>query len=149
MKIGRHIQDDIDTPFEVVDKIKILGVVFENGKRAIDIDENWTGRIEKLTCIIQLWSKRDLSIMGKIVIVKRFWVSQLIYIMQSTGLPEKVFIDVNRLFYKFIWQKRFSKRKAFEKVKMVIAEGNLEDGGLKMVNVVHLQKAFYLQWVGN
>ena len=27
-------------------------------------------------------------------------------------------------------------------------EGNLEDGGLKMVNVVHLQKAFYLQWVG-
>ena len=27
-------------------------------------------------------------------------------------------------------------------------EGNPEDGGLKMVNVVHLQKAFYLQWVG-
>ena len=32
MKIGCHIQDDIDTPFETVDKIKILGVVFENGK---------------------------------------------------------------------------------------------------------------------
>ena len=72
MKTGRHIQDDIDTPFEIVDKIKILGVVFENGKRAIDTDENWTGRIEKLTRIIQLWSKRDLSIMGKIVIVKCF-----------------------------------------------------------------------------
>ena len=61
MKTGHHTQDDIVTPFEIVDKIKILGVVFENGKRAIDIDENWTGRIEKLTCIIQLWSKRDLS----------------------------------------------------------------------------------------
>ena len=56
--------------FETVDKIKILGVVFENGNRAIDIDENWTGRIEKLTRIIQLRSKRDFSIMGKIVIVK-------------------------------------------------------------------------------
>ena len=77
-----------------------------------------------------------------------FLVSQLIYIMQSIGLPEKVLIAVNRLFYKFIWQKRFSNRKAFEKVKRVIVEGNLEDGGLKMVNVVHLQKAFYLQWVG-
>ena len=52
--------------FETVDKIKILGVVFENGKRAIDIDENWTGRIENLTRIIQLWSKRDLSIMGRL-----------------------------------------------------------------------------------
>ena len=58
-------------------------------------DENWTGRIEKLTRIIQLWSKRDLSIMGKIVIVKCFLVSQLIYVMQSIGLPEKVLIDVN------------------------------------------------------
>ena len=37
MKIGRHVQDDIDSiPFEIVDKIKILGVIFENGKRAID-----------------------------------------------------------------------------------------------------------------
>ena len=73
MKIGRIIQDDTDTPFEIVDKIKILAVVFENGKRAIDIDENWTGRIEKLTRIIQFWNKRDLSIMAKIVIVKFFW----------------------------------------------------------------------------
>ena len=68
--------------------------------------------------------------------------------MQSIGLPEKVLIAVNRLFYKFIWQKRFSNRKAFEKVKRVTVEGNLEDGGLKMVSVVHLPKAFYLQWVG-
>ena len=90
MEIGHHIQDDIDIPFGIADKIKILGLVFENGKRAIDIDENWTGRIEKLTCIIQLWSKRDLSIMGKTVIVKCFLVRQLIYIMQSMGLPEKV-----------------------------------------------------------
>ena len=39
----------------------------------------------------------------------------------------------------------------FEKVKRVIVEGNTEVGGLKMVSrlsVVHLQKAFYLQWVG-
>ena len=72
-----------------MDKIKNLGLVFENGKRAIDLDENWTGRIEKLTRIIQLWSKGNLSIMGKIVIVKCFLVSQLIYIMQSIGLPEE------------------------------------------------------------
>ena len=48
-------------------------IAMENGKRAIDIDKNWTGRIENLTCIIQLWCKRDLSIMGKIVIVNIFW----------------------------------------------------------------------------
>ena len=72
--------------------------------------------------------------MGKIVIVKCFLVSQLIYVMQSIGLPEKVIIDANRLFYKFIWQKRFSNRKAFEKVKRVIVEGNLEDG----LSLIHI-----------
>ena len=56
MKIGHIIQDDTDTPSEIVDKIKVLGLVFENGKRAIDIDENWAGRIEELTRIIQLLS---------------------------------------------------------------------------------------------
>ena len=60
MKTGRHIQDDIDTPFEIVEKIKILGIVFENGKRAIDIDKNWTGRIEKLTRII--YGVRETSV---------------------------------------------------------------------------------------
>ena len=77
-----------------------------------------------------------------------FGESTNLYYAINRPSRKNVLIDVNRLFYKFIWQKRFSNRKAFEKVKRVIVEGNLEDGGLKMVNVVHLQKAFYLQWVG-
>ena len=49
------------TPFlEIVDKIKILSVVFENGKRAIDIDKNWTGGTEKLTRII--YGVRETSV---------------------------------------------------------------------------------------
>ena len=55
-----------------MDKIKVLGVIFENGRRAVDTNENWTGRIKNsktLTRIIQLWGKRDLSVMGKIVTV--------------------------------------------------------------------------------
>ena len=35
MKIGRHIQDDIDTAFEIVDKIKILGVVLKTEKELL------------------------------------------------------------------------------------------------------------------
>ena len=40
--------------------------------------------------------------------------------MQSIGLPEEVLTNANRLCSKFIWQKRFSNRKEFEKIK----EGN-------------------------
>ena len=48
--------------------------------------------------------------------------------MQSMGIPEKVLTDLNRLFYRFIWQKRFSDRKAFEKVKRSVMEGNVDEG---------------------
>ena len=112
------------------------------------VDENWTGRIEKLTRIIQLWSKRELSRLGKIIILIQFLVSELINIMQSIGIPEKVLTDLNKLLYEFIWQKIFLNRKAFVKVKRSVMEGNFEDGVLKIVTVAHLQKAFYLQWVG-
>ena len=34
MKTGHHIQDDIVTPFQIVDKIKILGIVFQKWKKS-------------------------------------------------------------------------------------------------------------------
>ena len=48
-----------------------------------------------------------------------------------------------------LYGRRFSNRKAFERVKRVIVEGNLEDGVLDMVIVVHSQKAFYLNGLEN
>ena len=35
-------------PVPVVDKIKILGIYFERGKAASDIEENWKGRVERI-----------------------------------------------------------------------------------------------------
>ena len=39
--------------------------------------------------IIKQWSRRNLSIYGKVLIAKTLIISHFIYIMQSVGLPEK------------------------------------------------------------
>ena len=147
LEIGKN-PNQINPPFQIVQRIKILGVIFENGKHASDIEENWTGRIKTIKQLINVWSKRDLSIIGKILIVKTFLVSKLIYIMQSIGIPDKFLMEIQRLFYKFIWQRKCSNKKAFEKVKRVVMEGNIDTGGLKMVNLIDMQNMFYLQWIG-
>ena len=67
--------------------------------------------------------------------------------MQSIGLPEKVLHELNLTLYKFIWQRRHTNRRAFEKVKRVVMESDPEYGGLKMLNINDMQRAFYLQWV--
>ena len=79
--------------------IEDFGIVFENGKTAKKnpkkLQQNWTGGIEEIKRIIHLWSKRDLSVKGKIVVVKCSLVSQLIHIMPSIGIPEIVLTDLS------------------------------------------------------
>ena len=147
MKLGKSIQNE-SIAYVITDKIKILGVFFKNNVSAQNIEDNWTGRLEKIKNLIKMWSRRYLSIHGKIVIVKSFLISQLVFIMQSIGLPEKILSEINRILYKFIWQRKFSNKKAFEKVKRKVMEGEVNEGGLKMVNVIDLQSCFYLQWIG-
>ena len=98
--------------FKVVDNIKILGIHFENDKMAKEIENNWNSKLERLQSIIKDWSKRYLSIEGKEVVVKTFLVSQLVYAMQSIGLPRLALRKINRLLYNFLWQKRLSNRES-------------------------------------
>lgn len=139
---------DNKTPFNKVTKIKILGIYFSNEKTAKYMKENWTGRLEKIKSLITNWSCRDLSIHGKIVIIKTFLISQFTFVMQSVGIPEEVLKEINSLLYKFLWQRRFHNKKAFEKIKRKVLQSAYSKGGLEMVDMLDLQKIYYLQWAG-
>ena len=62
LETWRHIQDNIDTSLKIVDKI--VDVTFENGRRVVDTNENWTGRILKksLKKIIYNYGARETSV---------------------------------------------------------------------------------------
>lgn len=128
------------------DKIKILGVYFSNKVCASKIEENWLKRVDNCKRLIAAWEKRNLSIMGKVCIVKTFLISQWVYIMQALLIPENVLIEMNRLLYRFLWRKRDSNRKAFEKVKRTVLCGEVEEGGLVMIDLKDLQTACLLHW---
>lgn len=135
-------------PFSTTNKMKILGIYFNNTAMAKNIQENWVHRLEKLNNLIKMWSMRDLSIHGKSVVIKTFMISQFTFVMQSVGLPEAVLQKINRLLYKFIWQRRFSNRKAFEKIKRKVMQNDYDKGGLRMVDMNEIQTLYYLQWAG-
>ena len=147
LRIGTQKKEP-NLPFETVEKIKILGIYFENGKLAHQIEDNWKDKFDKMNKLIKNWSKRDLSIQGKVIVIKTFLISQFVYVMQSIGLPERVLQKINTILYKFLWQKKYSNRRAFEKVKRKVMENNLESGGLNMINMIEFQKHLHLQWIG-
>ena len=146
LRLGRYGLEQ-DLPYVVVNKIKILGIFFQTDKMAKDVEDNWMHRISKVKSLIKDWSRRDLSIQGKVIIIKTFLISQFIYVMQSIGLPTSVLQMLNTIIYKFLWKKKFNNKKAFEKVKRKVIESSIEEGGLGMFNMVHLQKCMYVQWV--
>ena len=148
MWIGRNkFRHDTHCNFKWKTKIKILGIYFSNSVCASLIEENYTERIEKIKRLISAWEKRNLSIMGKIIIAKTFLISQLVYFMQAFIIPEKVLTEINRILFRFIWKKRDNNKKAFEKVKRVVMCNDYTQGGLKMIDIKQMQISFILQWV--
>jgi hypothetical protein len=89
---------DINT----VDKLKICGLYYCN-----DLDEEYNlnvqDKIRKLSYKIKKWTPRHLTMEGKILIVKTFGLSQLIYNMQSFCFHPNDIKSAEREIFKFIW----------------------------------------------
>jgi hypothetical protein len=126
--------------------LKILGIYVRNDLCASSIEENWLPRIDKINRIIQSWYKRNLSIMGKICIVKSLLISQFTYAMQALSAPSDILKQINTIIFRFIWKKQYSNTRAFEKVKRKVMCKDYEEGGLKMINLIDMQNSFLLCW---
>ena len=131
------------------EKLKILGIIFRNNISASQNEENWKNKIMKIKELIALWSKRNLSISGKLVIIKTFLLSQLVFLMQSLSLPENVLNSINSLFFRYIWKKKNTNTRAFEKVKRTTLCNSFDKGGINMINVKDMQNSFLLSWIIN
>ena len=134
----------IDITFK--DTIKILGLYFSNKKPASEIEDNWVPKINNILKTFKLWSKRGLSIIGKINIIKTFGISQFIYVMQSISLPKEVLDQINTIFFRFLWKKNFDNKRAYEKVKRNVLCNSYDEGGLRMVDIHRLQDSMLLAW---
>lgn len=108
--------------------------------------ENWSKRLEKVEQIICRWSRRNLSISGKLCIIKSFLVSQFVYVMQALLAPVKVLDKLNTILFRFLWKRKYSNTKAFEKVKRNVLCNVVEEGGINMINVHDMQTSFLLTW---
>ena len=102
---------------------KILGVTFT--AEVFDIwDKNYTGIEQKVENIIKTWSKRKLTLPGKITIIKSLALSKFVHLFMGLPHPPGILVKrLNKLFYtlfmefwsrqnkKKIYYKRYRKRR--------------------------------------
>ncbi len=95
-----------DIAIKSIEAIKVCGITISyNQETAYQL--NITDKITKLKSQIKRWLWRGLSLEGKIMTVKTFGLSQLIYFLQCCKMKERDIIKVETTIFKFLNNKKW------------------------------------------
>ena len=91
--------------------------------------------------ILSLWSCRNLTLMGKITIVKSLIIPRMIYKASILPLiiPKTLITKINKLLFKFIWGSNW------ERVSRNVLCNNIESGGAKMMHLESYLTALHVK----
>ena len=135
---------DIPDDFERIrwnsKSIKTLGIIFNKNKTEM-LTQNWDLRIEKIKSIIKSWSGRQLTMIGKIQVIKSLLIPQITYLYSAIPMPKKYVNTVNKIIYKFLWDGKS------EKIKRDILSNSFQNGGLNMINLDMHIKTVLIKWI--
>ena len=67
------------------------------------LNPSFIEKIEKVMCILDKWTARRLTILGKTTIIKTLAASQIVYILSSLPTPPGVLKTINSILYDFLW----------------------------------------------
>ena len=106
----------------------------------ITVSHNYIDKVEKVKAMLSCWKFRRLSLLGKMSVIKRLAVSQLVYILAPLQTDHKAIKEINELFYKFLWDEKG------DKIKNVMIK-DFSEGGLKMIDIQSFNKSLKSSWI--
>ena len=155
MRFGKSYQETFYTvtylgqnyDLKLSSEIKINGILFQNNVSAMS-DVNVDKALSRMSENLKKWSRRSLTTLGKILIIKTFGISLIIHIMQSLTLNEIHVKKINHVLYKFIWNRHFLASKAPERISRMIVNKPVKLGGLGMLDVAELDASLKIKALG-
>jgi hypothetical protein len=98
----KHSKDKIEGIKWYEKPIKTLGVYFGNNKE--DCEKlNWENKIDKMNTLFFSWGKRNLTILGKIMIIKALVIPIFTFVASACVVPDKYRKGIESKCFKFIW----------------------------------------------
>lgn len=120
--------------------IKSLGIYLGHDKDEC-YNKNWTSKLEKLSRILSVWKKRNLTIFGKCTIINTLAISKLVYNAFILRNPKpEYFKNVSKMIFNFIWKKR-------DRIKRNTLIGKIEKGGINIVDIESKFLAAKASWI--
>ena len=120
--------------------VKILGIYVsydENGNKQM----NFNLKLRKLQTNLDMWKARDLTLFGRVLIIKSLGLSQLVYSASNLNVPQEITPIIKSKLFNFLWK---NKR---DKIKRAGLYQDRERGGIRMTDVEIMIKALRLAWI--
>ena len=122
--------------------INVLGVIIPITDKKNIFKLNLEDKIASIRQTMQIWLKRNLSILGKVNILKSQLLSKLTYVLSVLpNLPLHYIEEIQSMFFKFIWN--YKK----DKIKRNIQINTIKHGGLSVPDIATYQKSLKMSWV--
>lgn len=118
----------------------LLGITFSTYLQDIPA-LNYTQKLCEIKNDILKWRKRNLTVMGKITVVKTILLSKLTHLFISLPKPkEEIIKELETMLFHFIWNKqdRISRNQMVQDYK---------HGGCRMVHISSYIKALKITWI--
>ena len=123
-------------------QFKCLGINFSLNTDKI-FDLNYSTKLRKIEQTLNCWKMRNLSLIGKVCVIKTLILPQLIYLFSvlCIKIPMFFFKKLNTLFFKFIWSG------GKDRVQRKIMCSDYSQAGLKMIDPHIFAIAQKMTWV--
>ena len=138
---GTLFQDDSLGITWTNESFKTLGIWFSIKSEQEMIKLNVDDKMEKMQTLLNIWSSRQLSLKGKITVLKSLIMPHIIHIASVLFLQPNIIKDIDQMFQKFLWSNK----------KSMIAKNVLHQpinkGGLKMINIDFMIRSIKIMWI--
>ena len=136
--------DPLDTVFDIPwadSLVKSLGIYFSKHTK-ISNELNWSDeKVLKIKRILDLWKGRHLTYRGRIVILKTFILSRLVYTSQVITCPNSVIKIIDKLLFDFLWGS------PAVRVKKSYVMKDISAGGLNMIDLATQFNSIKIKWI--
>ena len=124
-------------------QFKYLGIIFSLNRNLL-FDLNYKKKLKQIEQLVNCWRMRNLSLIGKICVLKSLVLPQLLYLFSvlCIKIPQKFFKELN-IFYRFIWNG------GKDRVQRKLMCNDYSQCGLRMIDPYAYSLAQKMTWVKN
>ena len=119
---------------------RFLGIYLSYDSKGND-ELNFKIKIQKLQTNLDIWRSRDLSLFGRVLIIKALGISSLVYSISNIDVPNDVIDNVKRRLFWFLWKNKG------DRIRRAGLYQEYVKGGPCMVDVETMIKSLRLAWI--